>query len=303
MGNTEMLLLVDDHQPEPLELDAPGKQGMGADDDVDGAGGEAFLGPLCLGGRDQSRQAADIERIAVEAFDEVRIMLAREQGGGTDQSDLATGHRHDEGGAQRDLGLAEADIAANQPVHRLAGLEIPEDIGDRAVLVVGFLIGEAVDELRIAAVGLGNDAGPRRALRRNLDELAGDLADALLHPRLAPLPGLPAETVEADAFAVAAVAAQQFDVLDRHIELVAARIFERDAVVRDLAHRDLREALVAADAVVGVDDEIARRQRRQLGEERIGGLALPAAAHQPIAEHVLLGEDGDLGRGEAMVER
>ncbi len=66
------------------------------------------------------------------------------------------GHRRDEGGAQRDLGLAEADIAAHQPVHRLACLEIAEHVLDRAVLVVGLLIGEAVDELRVVRVGLGD---------------------------------------------------------------------------------------------------------------------------------------------------
>jgi hypothetical protein len=30
----------------------------------------------------------------------------------------ASGHRRDEGGTQRDLGLAEADIADDEPVHR-----------------------------------------------------------------------------------------------------------------------------------------------------------------------------------------
>jgi hypothetical protein len=36
-----------------------------------------------------------------------------------------------------------------------------------------------------------------RALGGGLEQLAGDLADALLHPRLAPLPGLAAQLVEA----------------------------------------------------------------------------------------------------------
>ena len=55
--------------------------------------------------------------------------------------------------------------------------------------------------------------------------------------------------------------------------------------------------------MVGVDDEVARRQRRQLGQEGGGALALLAAADEPVAEHVLLGEDGDVRRGEAVVER
>ena len=108
--------------------------------------GEALPGRLRLGGGDEARQAADLDREALEALAEVVVMLAGEQGGRRDHRDLHARHRGDEGGAQRDLGLAEADIAADQPVHRLAGGEIVEHVGDRAVLVVGLLIGEAVDE-------------------------------------------------------------------------------------------------------------------------------------------------------------
>ena len=55
--------------------------------------------------------------------------------------------------------------------------------------------------------------------------------------------------------------------------------------------------------MLGVDDEVARRQARQLGQEGVGALAALLAADQPIAEHVLLGEDRDLRPGESMVER
>ena len=143
---------------------------------------------------------------------------------GATRATWQAGHGGDEGGAQRDLGLAEADVAADQPVHRLAGAEIGEDVGDRAVLVLGLLIGEAVGEGGIAGVGLGDRAGAERALGGDLDQLAGDLADPLLHPRLAPLPGLAAEPVERHAVALAAVAREDVDILDRHVELVAAGI-------------------------------------------------------------------------------
>ena len=146
--DSEMLLLVDDDQAQPLEVDALGEERVGADDDVDRAVGEAFLGLLRFGRRDQPRQPPDVDREALKPLDEIRVMLAREQRRRADQRDLLAGHRHDEGGAQRDLGLAEADVAADQPVHRLAGFEVAEHVLDRAVLVVGFLVGEAVDELR-----------------------------------------------------------------------------------------------------------------------------------------------------------
>jgi hypothetical protein len=55
--------------------------------------------------------------------------------------------------------------------------------------------------------------------------------------------------------------------------------------------------------MVGVDDQVAGRKRRQFGEEGVGALAAPLAADQPVAEHVLLGQHRDLRRREAVVER
>ena len=54
--------------------------------------------------------------------------------------------------------------------------------------------------------------------------------------------------------------------------------------------------------MIGVDDEVAGRQRRELGEEGVGALAALAAADEPVAEHVLLGEQGDVAAGEAVIE-
>ena len=120
VGDAEMLLLVDDHESQPLELDALGEERVGADDDIDRAVGEAFLGLLGLGRGNQPRQSPDLEREAVQPFLEILEVLPRKQGCRADQRDLTSGHRHDEGRAQRDLGLAETDVAADQPVHRLA---------------------------------------------------------------------------------------------------------------------------------------------------------------------------------------
>ena len=58
---------------------------------------------------------------------------------------LAVGDR-DEGGAQGDLGLAEADVAADQPVHRLARLHVLDHRVDGGQLVGRFLEAEAVGE-------------------------------------------------------------------------------------------------------------------------------------------------------------
>lgn len=103
--------------------------------------------------------------------------------------------------------------------------QVAQHIVDRPVLIVGFLVREAVDECRIArAVGLGHFAGAQRAFGGGGDQLTRDLADALLHLRLATLPRLAAQTVERRPVLARAIAGQDFEVFDRDIELVAARI-------------------------------------------------------------------------------
>ena len=122
--DAEMLLLVDDHQAEVLELDRLAEQRMGADDDVDLAVGEALLDLGELRRRDQARGLRDVDRKALEALGEGLEVLARQQRRRHHDRDLLAVHGGDEGGAQRHLGLAEADVAADQPVHRPAGAEI-----------------------------------------------------------------------------------------------------------------------------------------------------------------------------------
>ena len=59
-----------------------------------------------------------------EALAERRVMLARQQRRRHHHRHLLAVHRRHEGRAQRHLGLAESDIAADQPVHRPARLQI-----------------------------------------------------------------------------------------------------------------------------------------------------------------------------------
>ena len=147
VGDAEMLLLVDDHQPQLGELDRLRQQRMGADDDVDGA----VLHPLPhlrrILGRHHAGELRDLDRQPLEAGGEGAVVLARQQGGRHHHGHLHARHGDDEGGAQRHLGLAEADVAADQPVHRPAGGQVLEDIGDGALLVLGLGEGEAGAEL------------------------------------------------------------------------------------------------------------------------------------------------------------
>ena len=164
VGHAEALLLIDDHQPEPLEADAFRQDGVGADDDVDRAVRHPFARRLRLGGGDEAGEATDPQGETFEPADEIVEMLAREQCRRTHDRDLQPRHRRDERAAQRDLGFAEADIADDQPVHRLARRQILQHFADRAVLIVGFGIGKPIDEAGIAArIGLGDVGGAQGA--------------------------------------------------------------------------------------------------------------------------------------------
>ena len=60
---------------------------------------------------------------------------------------------------------------------------------------------------------------------------------------------------------------------------------------------------IAPDAVLDMDHQIAARKRLKFGEEGVGILALLLAPHQPVTEHVLLGQEFERVAGKAGFER
>ena len=279
-----MLLLVDDQQAEILELDRLGEQRVRADHDIDRALLEAGLGLLRLPRRYQARQPADLDRQALEALDEGAVVLPRQQGRRADHGDLLARHRRDERRPKRHLGLAKADVAADQPIHRLAGRQIIKHVGNGLQLVVGLGIGEAGTEFLVEALLRAHRlAAANGAFGRDSDQPVGHVGDALLQPGLARLPGDAAQAVELGALLARAVAAQHVDVLDRHEQLVAAFVGQPQAVVTRELDFERHQALVAADAVLAVHDQVAVAQRRGLGDEALRRPALAGRARQPIA--------------------
>ena len=228
---------------------------------------EALLRLALLGGADHARELADPDGQAGEALAEILVVLAREQRRRHDDRRLLAVHRRDESRAQRHFRLAEADVAADEAVHRAAGREIVERRLDGVRLVLRLVVGEARAEFVVEPLGR-NEArrGSRHALRGDADEFARHLAHALLQPRLARLPARPAELVE---FArLRSVARQQFEILDRQEQPVAAGVVDFEAVVRRARRLDRLQADEAPDAVVDMDDEIARGQRARLPPAR-----------------------------------
>ena len=126
------------------------------------------------------------------------------------------------------------------------------------LLVLGLGIGEARGEFLVEPLGRRHRlALAQLALGRDCDQLAGDVADALLDPRLARLPGDAAEPVELHRRVLRAVARQHLDVLDRHEQLVVAGIDHAQAIMRRARDFERDEPVIAADAVLVMHHQIA----------------------------------------------
>src|SRR5690606_13525460 len=134
-------------EAEILEGDRLGEKRVRPDRDIDFAGRDRGLVEGRLLGRNEPRQRRDANREAVETLPERLGVLPREKGRRHDDRDLLAAGDGREGGAESDFRLAEADIAADEPIHGAARSEILQDGFYGGVLVLGFFVGEAGGEL------------------------------------------------------------------------------------------------------------------------------------------------------------
>ena len=196
---------------------------------------------------------------------------------GTSTADLFAGLDGLEGGADGDLGLPEADVAAQQPVHREPGLHVGLDVDDGPQLVGRLDEREAVLELALPGCVLAErEAGRVAPPLVEHDELLRDLPDGRAHAALGLLEVRATEAVEGRRLA-ADVVAHGVDLVRRDVQPVAALVLEEQVVPLDAADRPLDHPSVATDAVVVVHDVVAGLQvlehagRLPLARPRRGG--------------------------------
>ena len=284
LGDAEALLLVHDHEPELLRDDVAGEDAVRADEDVHLAlavGGEHLLH---VGRLAESRDHLDGDREVAVALAEGVPVLLGEDGRRGEQQRLAPVGRRDEGGANADLRLPEADVAADEAVHRPRRLEVLLHRFDRGQLVGRLLEGEArlelLDELVVGREGCALGTLP---LRVEGDQLAGELVGARPRTALDVVPCLSAELRERGRVPVGADVARHLpDLLVRDVQPVVTAEGEEEIVARDPRDGLRLEAEELPDAVVLVDDEVARAQ---VGE------ALQSAADPRVGPRRALAED------------
>ena len=102
--------------------------------------------------------------------------------------------------------------------------------------------------------------------------------------------------------AFAAEARQKLDVFDGEEEFFGAVVDEAEAVVRGGAYGEGFEAVVAADAVILVDDEVALGDFGGFGNELVGALFAARGAGDAFAQKVLLADDGEILGEETALE-
>ncbi len=268
VGDAEALLLVDDEQAEVLEAHVARQQPVRADDDVDLARRRAPPTVSCcsaLAAEARQRPRRGPGSRAKRSREGAEVLLGEHRGRRQHRHLLAAQHRLQRR-AQRDLGLAVADVAADQAIHRARRARM-----SASTVVDGLAPGRASPRTGRSprtrgtsrrAPGRRGRAAPRAARRaaaaprRSCATSARDLAARLL------CQVLPPSLSSLGAIALGAgVALDLAEAVDRQVER-AAVVLEVQEVDRHLlgprAQRQLGQPLVEADAVLLVDDEVAR---------------------------------------------
>ena len=296
-AHAEALLLVDDEQAQVLEGDVAGQEAVGPDDEVHLAGRQPLRHRARLGRGEEPGEQLDPHGVGREAVGEGLEVLGGEERGRHQQGHLLAVLDGLEGGPQRHLGLAEADVAADQAVHRGLGLHVRLDLLDGAELVGGLLVRERLLQLGLPGRVLpeGVAAGVHPLLVEH-HELLGDLLDRGTHPGLGLLPVAAAHPAEARRV-TARVRPDGVDLVRGHVELVVAAVLEEQVVALHPADGPLDHAAEAGDAVLVVHDVVAGVEVL----EEPGALALAgagAAVGASAPGELVLGEHGEPHRGQ-----
>ena len=320
MAHAEAVLLVDDQQPEVLELDRFREQLVGADHDVDGALGQALGGGRDFLGRTEAAHLGHLHRPLGEAVDQGLVVLLGQQRGGREEGHLLAAGDGDECRAQRDLGLAETDVAADQAVHRLRRDHVLHHGMDRGLLVGGFLEAKVVGEHLVVGRRIAEGmALARGAARVDVEQLGGRVAHLLGGLALGLVPLARAQLVQRRLVgADAGVAAHQVQLAHGHVERGLVGVLQVQHFLQQrlalgigaLAQVHVDQAAVAADAVRGVHHRVAHVELRQVLDQRLDVadlllLLVAAPAGAAGGEQLGLGDEVDalFAPGEAGRQR
>ena len=236
---------------------------MRSDQHLDLAFGEvAAASAFCSAVRSEPRDHLHAHgKVAVAVAEGVPVLLGEDRRRREHHHLLAV-HRRSERGADGDLRLAEADVAADEPIHRTRRLEVLLHLLDRALLIGRLAVRERrFEPLQPLVPEVVRIARRLLPLRVEREQLARELADRRARARLEVLPRLAAELRERGRRCVGAdVSRHLADLLVRDVQAVVTAKREQQVVARDAGDCLRLEAEQLADAVVLVHDVVAGAQ-------------------------------------------
>ena len=264
VADTEALLLIDDQQPQILELDRFLQQLVGADDEIHGACPQIRQGLLLQLRGPEPVQHVNIYRETPEAGNGGGIVLLGKNGGGNQNGHLLSVHDSLHNSPEGNFRLSEAHIAAEQTIHGGRGFHIPLDVGNAPQLVVGFRIGEIVFKFLLPGC-VRSESKTRLPFSGGiqLDQLSCHILGSLSGLGFGFLPGIGADFVQLHRLVFTAAA----DIFADHIQLgggnkegITALIGDLDVILDGIVHLDLFHSHETADAVVFVNHQISGGQ-------------------------------------------
>ena len=248
--------------------------------------------PLLVGAASEARHHVHPHgKVAIPLAERVPVLLGQDRRRAEDER-LPAVERDPERSAHGHLRLPEADVAADEPIHRPVGFEVLLDRLDRLQLVVGLAVRErALEPLEPVVPEV--ERVPRRlpALGVEGEELAGELSHRRARAALEVLPGLAAELRERRRLRVGPDVARDLrDLLVRDVEPVLALEGEEEVVARDAGDVLRLEAEETPDAVVLVDDVVADAE---VGEGLQRATETRVGARRPLAEDLRVRQQRD----------
>ena len=293
--DAEPLFLVDHDETEILEPHVLREQAMRSDHDVDAALLQVDEHLLLVGAALDTTDRLDPEGIRLEPAPEGPLVLFGEHRGRHEDRDLLAELRGLEGGADRDLGLSESDVAADQSVHRRARRHVPLDRRDRGDLVLGLLVRELGFEFPLP-VGIRGESNPRRRGpgRLHPQHLPRQIPDRVLDLGHLPLPPLATQQGERRRRRAARpdVLLDELDAAQRDVEMRAPVELQRhDLLVGLVLPGQAPEPDVTRDSVIAVHHEVARLEAEEILPRRTGSNPIAATPDAPAIQKFVEGHD------------
>ena len=173
-----------------------------------------------------------------------------------------------EGRTDRDLRLAETDIAANQPVHRPFALHIGFDVSRRLHLVGRIFVDETGFKLILhEAVRTERIAFLLSTLRIEFDQIAGNIFDFLLRAVFHLLPCTAAQLVQRRRFAVFPfVFRQLMERMNTDEEDIVVTVNQLDGFLYLAVHLRAHKSAKLPDAMIDMHDIVAGSKLAQFFE-------------------------------------